>query len=462
MSDAVVVTNDATSKSPTGPDQQKDLNPSCKDESTLESTEHKDMEARTGVDTPPEQDEIQEGEKESAILDNICEKNVEGTVVSKPVENSALSDSAATPAVSLYHIKWIKWHNQKTPIITQNENGPCPLIAIMNVLILRGKVKLQDSAELITAHQLMEYLGNCILEYVPKDASNDMQRNYEQNMDDAMAILPKLQTGLDVNVKFTGVQDFEYTSECIVFDLLNITLCHGWLYDPQNPEVVSAVGTHSYNQLVEKIINGKSSGDPQILQSALVAEQFLESTAAQLTYHGLCEINSTIKDDNPCVFFRNNHFSTLLKHENQLYHLVTDQGFLRESNVVWETLTNVEGDCNFLNADFNTRSPSMPDSPPMTQDQQISNDLLIALSLQENDQGCQEDPPEAPVEQAPVPLSDHELALQLQQEEDRLAAEAAARNQDAADGQPQQQPQQPTQQQAQQPSSPRRRECIIV
>lgn len=52
-------------------------------------------------------------------------------------------------------------------------------------------------------------------------------------MSDAMAVLHKLQTGLDVNVKFAGVQVFEYTPECIVFDLLDIPLYHGWLVDPQ-------------------------------------------------------------------------------------------------------------------------------------------------------------------------------------------------------------------------------------
>ena len=34
-----------------------------------------------------------------------------------------------------------------------------------------------------------------------------------QNVDDAMTVLPKLATGLDVNVRFTGVSDFEYTPE---------------------------------------------------------------------------------------------------------------------------------------------------------------------------------------------------------------------------------------------------------
>lgn len=43
---------------------------------------------------------------------------------------------------SIYHIKWIKWREENTPIITQNENGPCPLLAIMNVLLLAWKVEI--------------------------------------------------------------------------------------------------------------------------------------------------------------------------------------------------------------------------------------------------------------------------------------------------------------------------------
>lgn len=47
----------------------------------------------------------------------------------------------------------------------------------------------------------------------------------------------------------------------------------------------------------------------------LVAEQFLESTATQLSYHGLCELNTTAKEGEISVFFRNNHFSTMIKHK---------------------------------------------------------------------------------------------------------------------------------------------------
>ena len=47
----------------------------------------------------------------------------------------------------------------------------------------------------------------------------------------------------------------------------------------------------------------------------LIGEAFLEETASQLTYHGLCELNLHLQDDQLGVFFRNNHFSTFHKHK---------------------------------------------------------------------------------------------------------------------------------------------------
>ena len=61
------------------------------------------------------------------------------------------------------------------------------------------------------------------------------------------------------------VSDFEYTKECIIFDLLNISLYHGWLLDPQEEDVATAVHSLSYNQLVETIIDNKHSADPELV-----------------------------------------------------------------------------------------------------------------------------------------------------------------------------------------------------
>lgn len=331
------------------------------------------------------------------------------------------------PGQSVYHIKWIQWKEENTPIITQNENGPCPLLAILNVLLLAWKVKLPPMMEIITAEQLMEYLGDYMLDAKPKEISEIQRLNYEQNMSDAMAILHKLQTGLDVNVKFTGVRVFEYTPECIVFDLLDIPLYHGWLVDPQIDDIVKAVGNCSYNQLVEKIISCKQSDNSELVSEGFVAEQFLNNTATQLTYHGLCELTSTVQEGELCVFFRNNHFSTMTKYKGLLYLLVTDQGFLTEEKVVWESLHNVDGDGNFCDSEFHLRPPSDPETVYRGQQDQIDQDYLMALSLQQEQQSQ-----EINWEQIPEGISDLELAKQLQEEEDRRASQYYQEQEQAA------------------------------
>lgn len=53
--------------------------------------------------------------------------------------------------------------------------------------------------------------------------------------------------------------DFEYTPECIIFDLLRIPLYHGWLVDSDQREICRIISNQSYNQLVDKIIASKTS-----------------------------------------------------------------------------------------------------------------------------------------------------------------------------------------------------------
>ena len=100
-----------------------------------------------------------------------------------------------------HHIKWVQFHGARSPVITQNVNGPCPLLALINVMLLKGKVQLPSALEVITIGQLMDYIGDTMLDSAPAEAQ---QPDFQQNMQDAVAILPKLQTGLDVNVKFSG------------------------------------------------------------------------------------------------------------------------------------------------------------------------------------------------------------------------------------------------------------------
>lgn len=68
--------------------------------------------------------------------------------------------------------------------------------------------------------------------------------------------------------------------------------------------------------------------------------------------------------------------------QGHLYLLVTDQGFLQEETLVWESLHNVEGDGNFCDSDFRLCHPPQRAEPatlplaPSTQQQQRQIDQV--------------------------------------------------------------------------------------
>lgn len=92
------------------------------------------LESFSNLNSCPSSDPNSEGlEDRGLALALQSEYGADGT------KTACTKDRAA--GQSIYHIKWIKWREENTPIITQNENGPCPLLAIMNVLLLAWKVK---------------------------------------------------------------------------------------------------------------------------------------------------------------------------------------------------------------------------------------------------------------------------------------------------------------------------------
>lgn len=84
-----------------------------------------------------------------------------------------------------------------------------------------------------------------------------------------------------LNNSHSSITEFEFTPECVVFDLLSIGLYHGWLVDPQNADTCSAIGGVSYNQLVEKIIASKQDGAETKLVSEGKDDSVLELDSCQ-------------------------------------------------------------------------------------------------------------------------------------------------------------------------------------
>jgi len=293
-------------------------------------------------------------------------KKNEVTVKNKPKQHDKEEN--------IYKLKVIEERNayqgriQQKNIITQNINGPCPLLALCNILILRGDISIELKKTEITYEEIIDILGDYIAKTVENNNNSD-----ECSFQDVLNIIPTLKKGLDINIKFDSVQSFEHSPALTVFKFFNIQLIHGWTVDPEDKETYQVIVNEcgNYNKVVEKIIESDSvnvsknnlnevvsieekNKREKLYHKAMICKNFIESNATQLSYHGLTSIPEILSVGEPVAFFRNNHFLTLIKTpDNNMYTLVTDQGFVNEKKIVWESLSTVDGDSYFVDGLFN-------------------------------------------------------------------------------------------------------------
>ena len=102
-------------------------------------------------------------------------------------------------------------------------------------------------------------------------------------------------------------------------------------------------------------LNEKLSNLRDLAYRCHLLRQFLEDTRSQLTHFGLTQLHEHITNDSLCVFFRNDHFSTLTKKNGCLYLLVTDVGYSDVSEIVWEKLDDIGGNTEYVDCNFSTQ-----------------------------------------------------------------------------------------------------------
>uniref|UniRef100_A0A0R3PJ17 Ubiquitin carboxyl-terminal hydrolase n=1 Tax=Angiostrongylus costaricensis TaxID=334426 RepID=A0A0R3PJ17_ANGCS len=249
-------------------------------------------------------------------------------------------------------LRTIHFNSHDYSIVTQNLNGPCPLISVVNVLVLRG---LLLTFFLLPYKKSLLRLGDASTSKLcNKGCANTFESNYDKNLEDVINLLPDLGRGLDVNIRFRNVTDFEFTPALSLFDLLRVNLYHGWLPDPQFVEIT--IGGLTYNQVVEQICD-----DDNV--NRFLLQEFLNENVSQLTYHGLVSLSQAMHDGELAVLFRNNHFNTIYKRKDLLYLLVSDSGYVNEPTIVWESFNSVDGNSIFFASDFSFGSPSIVNPP---------------------------------------------------------------------------------------------------
>ena len=299
-----------------------------------------------------------------------------------------------------YQIKHINWFDasyssdprmktamRQSPILTQNANGPCPLLALVNALVLSTPSNVHTA--LIETLQTREQVSlGLLLDAVFDELMSGRRGETAHALPDVgelYAFLLALHTGMNVNPRFVtpataprgsldghppdmnGIHPaeraqskagcFEETKEMGLYSTFNVPLIHGWtpprntpaynafersaptFEDAQNIQFAESELEHKLQQ------EGLDGPEQQQLQDIQTIKQFLANWPTQLTEHGLHTISATLRPGQIAILFRNDHFSTIYKEPNHgaLMTLVTDAGYSSHDEIVWESLVDVNG-----------------------------------------------------------------------------------------------------------------------
>ena len=205
-------------------------------------------------------------------------------------------------------------------ILMQNQNGPCMLLAICNIMVLKGQLRIDRG----------RYHADDIVALVTSASSSNEDLSY-------------LVRGCDVVPCFSGCSEFRGYPQFLTG--LGIRMFHAMVPDPESP-LFETVSQHDYESLTLRLTEENLDPDER-----MHLEQWWEMIQPQVTSIGLSVIDSAMANGDLVIFFRANHFSVLYKTMNRVFSLVTDRGFL-DTNCFWETVPDELGASKYFDDRF--------------------------------------------------------------------------------------------------------------
>lgn len=399
---------------------------------------------------------------------------------------------SAANQTETYQIKNINWfdantspNSRKSPILVQNANGPCPLVALVNTLTLTTPANLPNTVLVETLRSREQISLNLLLEAVFDELMSSRRTQSDTALPDVTELydfLKGLQTGMNVNPRYVPTPElitahkrtsthqhplergdfipgtFEDTRDMKLYATFSIPLMHGWLppkddpaYDAfarQAPSYEDSQSLMFREEELEDKLSNTSSGlaeqEQQLYEDILTIRSWLNSSATQLTTWGLQVITKAIQPGNFAILFRNDHFSTLYRHPQtqQLFTLVTDAGYYTHDEIVWESLVDVNGErAEFFSGDFRLvgglQRASSQEAPGAWYTDEGSSaqggEWQTVPDRRGRSSNSQAEPPSSPMS-ANHEQEDRDLALALQlqeEEEERHRNEQAARRRES-------------------------------
>lgn len=155
--------------------------------------------------------------------------------------------------------KLINYTGVQKRIVCQNENGPCPLLAVCNALILRGDLTLPSGETCVESSVLQALLVGHLLDSSGQDDGQGETRHYQIDETIQLVEQGRFVEGLDVNPIFGGPEAYEFTRELGVFDISRLRLLHGWVVHPAG-EDGRLLGGLSYNDASLAVVTSLEDG----------------------------------------------------------------------------------------------------------------------------------------------------------------------------------------------------------
>jgi hypothetical protein len=377
-----------------------------------------------------------------------------------------------------YQIKHFNWFDhssrklRRSSMLTQNKNGPCPLLALVNALILGAKDESQAALDEALRTREQVSLGLIIETLMDELLSRGLEAVGEvmPDVDELNHFLMRLRTGMNANPRFVhpstpppNLMDadesmlnvprhrratqrlgtFEATPDMKLYGAFQVPLIHGWLPEPGSDAARAfARSAQTYEdaqalqfgeeELEYKLTHqGLSEAEENMWQDINSIKNFLKAYPTQLTPTGLEAVQDSIPSGAFAIMFRNDHFSTIYKHpgSGQLFTLITDAGYADRDEIIWESLVDISGKHNeFFSGDFMPVSHNDPGNESSTHPTARRTSQLLSVN----------NPPSAtplsPQEQQEQHDADFAMALQLQEEEEQR--QRAERNRRRGSGNP--------------------------
>lgn len=361
-----------------------------------------------------------------------------------------------------YQIKHFNWFDHRSgnlrqsSMLTQNKNGPCPLLALVNALILGANDASQAALDDALRSREQVSLGLIIETLMDELLSSGVHLDGElPDMDELNRFLMKLRTGMNMNPRFVQSQvpppnlmdarnsvlgmptetptkrpgGFEPTQDIQLYSAFGIMTVHGWLPDPSS-DAIGAFQRSAPNYDDAQVIQfgeeeldyklsqgGLTPQEQQLWEDIISIKRFFSTYPTQLTPYGLESIKQSMLPGSFEILFRNDHFSTIYKHprDGNLYTLITDAGYADRDEVIWESLVDISGQhSEFFSGDFQSVSHHAVSADSS---RQRSDRLTVDTDVAE---------PLSPQQQQEQHDADFAMALQLQEEEEQRVRQQRA------------------------------------